>query len=175
MSVASKEARPKNRGIESMTKYLIQAYRQTPWRVQAQRLIGFAALLICAALVAVVYLNLAGQTANAGLEFQRLDKTQRDLERQIADLHTQLALITSEAKMMERAKALGFVPMAMDKAMYIVVPGYTGRTPVIVEPLMLPAVVSEPILKPSYTQSLWEWLFQGALGGTSAQTGGQIQ
>ena len=157
-----------------MTKHLIQAYRQTPWRVQAQRLVVFAVAIVGVALIAVLYLDLAGTAANAGLEFNKLEKQKSDLTRQIEDLRAQLAVETSETKMMERAKALGFVQIAMDKVLYIVVPGYTGRVPVTTSMPAAAAPQSEPILKPSYTQSLWEWLFQGALAG-APNVGGQNQ
>ncbi len=154
-----------------MTKNLIQAYRQTPWRVQLQRLGVVLALLVAIAIVAGLYLNISAQAATAGLEFQQLEEEREDLQRQIADLNARLAFITSEAQMLERAKKLGFKPLALDKAVYVVIEGFIGRTLPSFAPAPGAGMIKEPVLKASYTQSLWDFLYQGLLGNSSS-TGG---
>jgi cell division protein FtsL len=154
-----------------MTHKLIQAYRQTPWRVQLQRL-GFIALaILMVLLVAAIYLNISAQAASAGLDFQKLEYEREDLQREIANLDATLGSISSEQSMMDRAQKMGFKPLTMDKAVYVVVPGFAGHQTVTFAPAPSSDMLADPIIKPSYTQSLWEWLFQGVLTWTNAAGG----
>ncbi len=140
-----------------MAPKLVQAYRQAPWRVQLQRLGYFALAIIMVLLVAALYLNISAQAATAGLDFQGLEFQRQSIQRQIADLDATLAQITSEESMLARAGALGFKPISSDQAVYVVVPGYTGRQPAALAPVPDASMLAEPIIKPSYTQSLWEF------------------
>ncbi len=154
-----------------MTTKLVQAYRQAPWRVQLQRL-GYIALgIIMVLLVAALYLNISARAATAGLDFQGLDFQRQSLQREIADLDATLAQVTSEDSMRARAEAMGFKPISSDQAVYVVVPGYAGRQPVSLAPVPDTSMLAEPIIKPSYTQSLWEFLFQGVLTWTNSSGG----
>ena len=154
-----------------MTTKLIQAYRQAPWRVQLQRL-GYVALaILMVLLVAALYLNISAQAATAGLDYQGLEFKRQSIQREIANLDATLALISSEDTMLERAKALGFTPISMDKVVYVVVPGYVDRQPASFAPVPDASMLAEPIIKPSYTQSLWEFLFSGILTWTNSAGG----
>src|SRR5512146_1494908 len=154
-----------------MAPKLIQAYRQAPWRVQLQRL-GYVALaIIMVLLVAALYLNISAQAATAGLDFQNLEFKRQSIQRQVANLDAQLALITSEDTMRQRAEAMGYRPIAMDNAVYVVLPGYVSRQPASFAPVPDANLLAEPIIKPSYTQSLWEFLFQGILSLSSSAGG----
>jgi len=145
-----------------MTNHLIQAYRQAPWRVQLQWIGLFLLALVLVASVASIYLNVSASAAAAGREIQSLEYDKTVVEQSIADLETQLALLTSAAEMEKRAKSMGFQPPAPETVMYIVVPEYAGRQPVVMAPPPGPQVrAQQPLLRPSYTQSLLEWLFQG--------------
>ncbi len=155
-----------------MAPKLVQAYRQAPWRVQLQRLGYFALAIIMVLLVAALYLNISAQAATAGLDFQGLEFQRQSIQRQIADLDASLAQITSEESMLARAEALGFKPIASDQAVYVVVPGYTGRQPAALAPVPDASMLAEPIIKPSYTQSLWEFLNQGNHTWTNSAGGG---
>ena len=152
-----------------MTQHLIQAYRQAPWRVQLQRLGVFFAALVAIAIVALFYINISAQAANAGLEFQKLESDWEDLQRETADLSNTLALLTSEETMQERAKALGYKPLATDKTVYVVVPNYAGRQQPAFAPLPGADRFGEPLIKPSYTESLWEILFKGVISITNPE------
>ncbi len=154
-----------------MTTKLVQAYRQAPWRVQLQRL-GYVALgILMVLLVAALYLNISARAATAGLDFQGLEFQRQSLQREIADLDATLAEITSEDSMLARADAMGFKQISMDQAVYVVVPGYTGRQAASLAPVPDSNMLAEPIIKPSYTQSLWEFLFQGVLTWTNSAGG----
>ncbi len=154
-----------------MATKLVQAYRQAPWRVQLQRLGYFALGIIMVLLVAALYLNISAQAATAGLDFQGLEFQRQSLQRQIADSDATLAKITSEDSMLARAEALGFKPISSDQAVYVIVPGFTGRQPASLAPAPDANMLAEPIIKPSYTQSLWEFLFQGLLTWTNSSGG----
>ena len=154
-----------------MNTKIMQAYKQAPWRVQLQHLFYIVLAIVMILVVAALYLNISAQAATAGLDFQGFEWQRQDLERQIANNDAKLGQITSEENMVARAKALGYTPIAMDKAVYVVVPGYTGRQPAIFAPAPSSDMLADPIIKPSYTQSLWEWLFQGVLIWTNGAGG----
>ena len=145
------------------TNRFIQAYRQAPWRVQLQWSGLFLLGLVSIVIVAAVYLNISTQAASAGLEIQNLEIDKEETLRTIADLRTKQALLTSQLEMEKRAKDLGFVTTDPSQTTYLVVPGYPGRQAVILAPPPGPAGIKIPLIKPSYTQSLWEVLFQGVM------------
>lgn len=147
-----------------MAQRLIQAYHQAPWRLQVQRLRTFLLVILAAILVAGMYLYISGQAAMAGLDIQDNEYERRRLLREIASLKTELGNLTSVAALEERALKAGYKPVALDKGMYVIVPGYTGRPSVSFAPPPDPNSIPEAKLKPEYTQSLWEWLFQVAGG-----------
>jgi len=154
-----------------MNTMIKQAYKQAPWRTQLQRLFFVAVILVIILVVAALYLNISAQAATAGMDFQGLEWTQQDLTRQIANNQAILGQVTSEENMMARAKALGFTPIAIDKAVYVVVPGYTGHQLAAFAPGPSLDMYTDPVMSSSYTQSLWDWLFSGVLTWTSAVEG----
>lgn len=156
-----------------MAQRIIQAYQQAPWRLQIQRLRTFLLLILLAALVAGMYLYISGQAAMAGLYIQDGEYERQRLLREIATLKTQLGNLTSSAVLEERAVVGGYKPVALDKGMYVVVPGYTGRPTVSFAPPAGLDMLSTETLKPEYTQSLWEWLFETASGIRLGSGGGQ--
>ncbi|HVN54295.1 MAG TPA: hypothetical protein VMT46_08190 [Anaerolineaceae bacterium] len=145
-----------------MNNRIVQAYRQAPWRTQLQWTGLFLLVLVFVASVTSIYLNVSASAAASGREIQRMGQQSEDLERSIADLRTQLAMLTSAANMEKRAEAMNFKPAQTDQTMYVTIPGYGGREPAIKAPLPGPnPVVAQPLIKSSYTESLSDWLFQG--------------
>lgn len=151
-------------------KHMVQAYRQAPWRIQTQRGVLLLIAAILGASVLWVMVSVTIQAAAAGLQVQQYESDQEDLERQIASLRTQIGVLTSASQMEKRADALGFQTVKQEDITYMVVPGYTGRSPNIQAPPP-GSTIPEPIVKPAYTQSLWEWLLLGVLSN-SDQPGG---
>jgi len=142
-----------------MAERFVNAYQQAPWRTQLQWIGFFMVALIVIVVTAGLYLNITAQAAAAGVEIQDLENNREELTRQIADQRSALANLTSAHVMEERALEMGYERADMENAVYVVVPGYSGRQPI---PLALP-VNSKPkssIIIPAYQQSLWEWLFQ---------------
>jgi hypothetical protein len=144
-----------------MDKTIKQAHKQAPWRVQLQSFGLFLLILAIVAIVAGLYLSVSAQAAAAGLQIRSLESDRDDLLQQIADLDTFLAWMNSSMKMNERAQSLGFVRITADEAVYVAVPGYTGRSPNAIPVSSASGRFAEPIVKPSYTESLWDWLYQG--------------
>jgi len=145
-----------------MNHRLIQAYKQAPWRVQAQRIGVFLLALVGVALVAGLYLNVSVEAASAGLSVQKLSISMDDMKREINSMQFNLASLTSAATMRQRAADQGFVfPEEVDP-LYVIVPGYGGRQQMDLAPKYSPATLEKPLLKPVYTESLYDVLFGGA-------------
>lgn len=144
-----------------MPKLTSQAFKQAPWRKQLRSLGLILLVLAIVTVVASLYLSVNAQAAQAGLEIQKLETDKDKLQQQIADLSTFLAWMNSATKMEERARTLGFQRITADQAVYVPVPGYTGRTPISVAQFVGTSRGSEDLLKPIYTQSLWDWMFEG--------------
>jgi cell division protein FtsL len=87
----------------AMTNKLIQAYRQTPWRVQKQWIGLFALALVLVASVALIYLNISTQAADTGTEIQHLEETAIALDRQITSDRSEIGFLTSNEQMEKRA------------------------------------------------------------------------
>jgi hypothetical protein len=121
----------------------------------------FLLALVLVASVASIYLNVSASAAAAGREIQRLEEDSLEAEQVIADLETQLAHITSASAMESRAEAMDFKPIEYGTPLYVVVPGYAGRNPIDLAPVPGPERIAQQIIHPAYTQSLWEWFFQG--------------
>jgi len=157
----------------AITEKIVQAHRQAPWRTQLQRAGIFLLFLVGGVLVAGVYLNISAQAATAGLEIQDLESRKEESLRRMADLKNSLAIYTSAPEMARRAKDLGFKAKTSLDPTYMIISGYPGRSVVILAPPPGPDMIPQPILKPIYTQSLWEFLFQGTLPFNGVFTGGQ--
>jgi cell division protein FtsL len=149
---------------------MVQAYRQAPWRIHTQQGALLLIVAILGASVLWVMVSVTVQAASAGLDVQDLEDTREELQRQIAGLKTQYAALTSAKQMEKRAEEMGFEPVAPENITYVVIPGYLGReADVLASP---PGTnIQPPLIKPAYTQSLWEWLLQGIMD-ISEQPGG---
>lgn len=154
----------------AMSKRMVQAYRQAPWRIQTQRGVIVLIAAILGASILWIMLSVSVQAAAAGLEIQQLEAEQEELQRQISHMRTEYANLTSAARMEELAEEMGFIPLTPENITYVVIPGYSGRQPEISAPPPS-STVKQPLIKPVYTQSLWEWMLQGILE-MSEQPGG---
>jgi hypothetical protein len=146
---------------------IAQTYSQAPWRKQLQFLGMFSLILVTIGIVAGIYLSVSAHAATLGRDIQTMqygtfDKDKLDgietLNREIEDLQSKLALISSASEMQDRASKLGFKPVDMTKVMYVKVPGYEDRQPASLGPHTEQPVVSAPVVPPEYTESLFDWL-----------------
>jgi hypothetical protein len=137
---------------------LTQAYSQAPWRRQLQVIGVFSLGLVFVALVAGVYLSVTARTATIGHEILAMQEEIKDLRRINADLRTQIAIVTSATVMEERARSMGFEPIARDQAMYLVIDGYHTREGVVLAAAPEPVTTVAATLPPEFTESLYDWL-----------------
>lgn len=155
-----------------MNQHVIQAYQQAPWRSQVQAIVLFLVALVVVALVSGLYLSISAQTSAEGIAIQNLETQRDDLERQIANLKTQAGQLSSASQMEERAKALGYQETDPSNITYMVIAGYPGRQAAQLAPINPTQSQPQSLIKSDYTESLWEWLFQGALQLNNSMGGG---
>jgi hypothetical protein len=98
-----------------------------------------------------------------GTDVQNMQWSIEQLRRSNEDLYTQLAYLTSASTMEDRAKKMGFIQVQPDQIIYIKVPGYPGRQPVVLAPPAGPAVANAVVLSPEYSQSLLNWFEKNVL------------
>ena len=152
-----------------MTNKWIQAYRQTPWRVQKQWIGLFTLALVLVSSVALVYLNITTQAGNTGSEVQNLIVSANDLERQIETDRSTLAHLYSVDEMLNRAKEMGFVPIEPGQIEYMVIPDYHPRQTAALAPAPEPEMVQAPLIRPEYTQSLWDVIIRNLSNSSKNQ------
>ena len=142
--------------MQGQATQIIHAYRQAPWRVQRQWVGVFLLVVIGVAMVAALYLDVTARTAVTGREIQEMRVQITTIQRENADLETQLADLTSTAAMQQRAERLGYRPVQPGELDYVTVPGFAPPEPEI----LLAAKDSAPptnTLPIEYTESLLEW------------------
>ena len=134
------------------------AHRQAPWRLQV-RLTGGAALPVVGLLVvAGMYLAVNAKVAEAGRRVLVLEQRQSELERVNAEMLTQLALMTSPQRLLERASSMGFQPAMPEEIEYLPVPGWMPP-PEFVAPSPPGSGLSTAVgLSPAFTETWGEWL-----------------
>jgi cell division protein FtsL len=143
--------------MQGQATQIIHAYKQAPWRIQRQWIGAFLLIVIGGAMIAALYLDVTARAAVAGREIQELRSEIMTIQRENADLETQLADLTSTAIMRERALALGYRPVKPGELDYVAVPGFFKPEPDILLAAedTTPRVETQPA---EYTQSLLEWL-----------------
>lgn len=155
-----------------MTNFFFQAFQQAPWRVQIQRLGLILLGLALFGLTAGLYLNITASSYAAGVDVQTYEERRDELQRSIADMQTQIASNVVSENIEKRARDLHFEVPNQDSLVYLVVPGFSGRQ---LEIKTSPAAqdVKHSLIKPAFTQSLWEFLMQGVLSlGNGIRQGG---
>ncbi len=142
--------------------HLTQAYKQAPWRLRTQKGALFLVGVVLVACVIWIMESISIQAADAGMQIQVMTDQQLSLNREIADLRAQSAAYTATERMEKRAAEMGFHTATREDLSYITVKGYAGRKPQISAPPpgsdLLPMLI-----KPIYTQSLSDWLWQGLI------------
>ena len=142
--------------MQGQATQIIHAYRQAPWRVQRQWIGAFLLAVIGVAMVAALYLDVTARTAVIGREIQEMRVQITTIQRENADLETQLADLTSTAAMQRRALESGYRPVQPGELDYVAVPGFVPPEPAI----LLAADDATPQtqgLPGEYTESLLEW------------------
>jgi len=156
-------------------KKLTQAYEQAPWRRQMYMIGVILLILVSAAIIAGIYLNVTARAAAVGRQIQEMQVRVygyhyltsdagevtvpiEELEQRIANLTSQLAILTSYKVMQERVKDLNLDPIEADHIEYIEVPGYIERQTTSLAPPPEPVVVNASAIDPQFKESLFEWV-----------------
>jgi len=140
---------------------LTQAYRQKPWRIQMQWISRVLTILVIVVLAVILNLNIISRSAHAGVQVRILEAERERLERTISGNRTTLAELTSAKVMKQRAKELGYQPVRQDQIEYIYMAGYLEKDSLPVEIPLKRNQQNSNLINPVYTQSIWDWLFQG--------------
>lgn len=139
---------------------ITQAYSQIPWRKQIQSVGLFLAILVLCLVIAMIYVNVNAEAVVVGREIQDMQISIERLNRSIADKQSQVAYITSAVEMEKRALEMNFKTVDPGEALYIVIPGYAGRSEAVLAPPSVPAAAQSKLLSPEYSLSLVDWLKQ---------------
>ncbi|MBA4419906.1 MAG: hypothetical protein C0391_02045 [Anaerolinea sp.] len=144
--------------VTNMKKGWSQAYKIVPWRGQLQWLGIMTVALVAVSLVAWVYLSVSSKASIAGRELQFYQNKKSNAIESIAQLETDLALVTSSTEMSLRAKKLGFKQVGPSRFTYMVIPGYGGKPAAELAPYTLTRTQNE-VITPGFTQSIWDWMY----------------
>lgn len=154
---------------------LTHAYSQAPWRRQTYMIGVILLFLVCAAIIAGIYLNVTARAAAVGRQIQEMQVRVygyhyltgdtgetyvpiEELEQKIANLTSQLAYLTSYSIMQERVKDLNLTPIDADHIDYMEVPGYVERQTTTLAPPPEPVVVNASAIDPEFKESLFDWI-----------------
>jgi hypothetical protein len=144
-----------------MDQTLLQAYRESPWRTQLKWIGASLAVLALIALIAGIYLTVSARATEVGYQITHLEATREAQTLEIASLRAELASLTSASVMAQRARELGFQPADMSQALYVAVdPSLVRREAQLAPPA---SSKPEPLIKPAYKQSLWDWMVEEVL------------
>jgi hypothetical protein len=143
-----------------MKNRILQAYKQAPWRVQLQWIGLFLLGLVLVAAVAGLYLNISAQAATAGRNIQFLESNIDDINNEIAELTTELAMVTVTRNMKQRAEELGFKLIDPKQAVYLEIPGYNPHADLVLAPPRVNIIPQSPVVQSSYKISLWDWFVE---------------
>jgi len=138
----------------------MHAYKQAPWRLQIRNMSWVLVVLVAFVIVAITNLNISAKTYAAGIEIQGLEREKERVNHDIADMKNQLGSLTSMATMAERAQESGYVGSV--EIVYLPIPGYQ-EPPLEMDIPGSGEKKKNNLLKPAYTESLWDLFLDGAL------------
>ncbi len=142
--------------IENLAKNYIQA----PRRKQLQIVVLIAMCLVFVSFIAGIYLSVSARATAVGVDIQTMQTYITNTNRENEDLRSQLARILSYSKMEARARAMGFEPVSPDQIVYLRIPGYVERKPVVLAASSQRQVVGAVAMPPEYTELIFDWLFR---------------
>lgn len=138
---------------------ITQAYEKTPWRKQFQVIGLYLAVIFFIAIVASVYLEVTARATTYGRKIQGIRIDTRVVEKDIQDLLSELAQVTSIDALLKRGEKLKFELADPNAATFLIVPGYLGDQyfELALDPKQLEGV-NQPQLPYEYTVSLVDWI-----------------
>ncbi len=151
-----------NRMRKAYGEQILRAFKQAPWRTQTQSVAVLAVVLFVMAILGGLYLAVAARAGTAGRDLQNLQQRQDDLIRENDQLRAELAELRSVTRLEERARALGFSPVAPDAVEYLVVKNYPNQV-AAAPPAPLPA---------AHPATLVDWLAEALSALLASSEGG---
>jgi hypothetical protein len=99
--------------------------KRNPNKLEARATLGMLIMLLVLSLLGWIYLTQASHVATASRRIEELQIDKARLEQQNLDLAVEIAALESVSRLAARAQELGFVPVALDDAEFMVaaVPG----------------------------------------------------
>jgi cell division protein FtsL len=137
---------------------IARTYTQAPWRKQLQLIVLFSLGVVSVAIVAGIYLNISARSTAVGRDIQQMQAEIANYNRENEDLQSHLARILSSSQMEARAHDLNFESVPPDQIVYLVVPGYSERQPIVLAPSTERSVIRAVSMPPEYTESIFAWL-----------------
>lgn len=130
---------------------------------EAQAVLGWAVILVLAALVGAIYVSQASRTASVGRRIQIMQAEMETLKRENAALERQIAEAQQLQRLQAEAARLGFVPADPDDIEYIIVPNYPAINSTAIS---MPAATAVPLPPPPDTINNALWLaLRGRISG----------
>lgn len=136
----------------------MQAYRQAPWRKQVQLIGLFSTVVVILMTGAGIYLYVTANAATLGREIQYMQAEKQELQQRIENYQSEIAALNSARAMEDRALQLGFKHVNPSMAVYVVVPGYSGKQTAELAPPPEQGRVGTLTARPEYTITLFDWL-----------------
>ncbi len=136
-----------------MARHTRDQLRRFRTLTEAQAVLGWAVILVLAALVGSIYVSQASRIATVGRRVQMMQAEMDTLKRENAALERQIADAQQLNRLQEEAARLGFVPAGPDDIEYIIVPDY----PIASSINLITAPTATPLPPPPDTmnQALW--------------------
>lgn len=145
-----------------------QAIKQGSWRTQVRITSRTILPVIALFLIAGLYLAVNARVAREGRKVLELQSQMDELDRQTAELRSNLAELTTPSRMLEQALEMGFRPAEMSDMLYVVVPGYQPIEPFVAPEPPSSLSAREGGLSPAYTETLGEWMSRWLRRGDEA-------
>ena len=135
-----------------------QAYKQKPWRSQVKWISRLLLVACFFMLGAAVYLGLAGEATAVSEELRNLELAKIELQEKIASHQSDLARLSTVQELKPKIEEMGFQRYTYQQVVYVVIPGYDASHDFRLAPSPAEHSITQPIIRYTYTQSLWDWL-----------------
>lgn len=107
-----------------MSRETREQARQLSWLTEAQAAVGWAIVLVLAALLGTIYLRQASQIAAVGRRVQTLQINLENTKRESTEIEQKIAEAQSLERLQAEAIRLGFTQANPDDIEYVIVPDY---------------------------------------------------
>ncbi len=149
--------------MTTMTQKTRDQLRRFHTLTEAQAVLGWAVILVLAALVGTIYVSQASRIASVGRRIQIMQAEMETLKRENAALERQIAEAQQLDRLQAEAARLGFVPANPDDIEYIIVPDYPIENSALTMVVTATAVPPPP---PPETMNAALWLsLRGRVNG----------